>query len=243
MAVVVVRALEVIPAFRCPEPNSVPRPSTWRRARVNRPAFGFLIGRRLEYPVHRFHQHFSGKWFVEREGGAEVLGHAQVVLGVGAAAGHRDDLQCRETLAQFADGFEALLLGHDQVGDDQIEVFVLGQIHRDLAVGGKGRAVAGGVEGIDHRGEQCRVVVDQQNLGHTCVTFTLIRGTGMFSCAPGGARPERASTAEVSAMLSRWKRGSICPFGRVKKNVALSMTTSTVVVGVRCGQRAPADST
>src|SRR5919197_6435634 len=84
--------------------------------------------------------------------GAEAARHAQEVgVADAAAAGDGEDLSLGPRAAQLEDGLDALLLRHDDVGDDEVGTFLVELRQRLDAVGGAAHGVARLLEDLPYR--------------------------------------------------------------------------------------------
>src|SRR5579884_210300 len=96
--------------------------------------------------------------------GRSELGRDRQKVGVAdlAAAGDRDDFHVWRAAAELADGLKPLLLGHDDVGDD--EIGVAGEEHAKAGspIGGKHHLITFAPQNPrDHAAHQGIVVNDQ----------------------------------------------------------------------------------
>ncbi len=86
---------------------------------------------------HGGQQHVGLERLAERGMGAQQPRHFQVLAS--ERSGDGDDSEARHLVAQTVDGFDALLSGHDQIGDQQIHA---SRLH--------GRDRLGAVCGLNH---------------------------------------------------------------------------------------------
>src|SRR6185312_13182825 len=100
-------------------------------------------------------------------GGPQRLHQAQIIAARAVpAARHRDDGQSRIVLADLADGLDAFLHRHDDVGDDEVEFPFLEEAQPLFAVSGADHAEAAALEhALDGKCNQ-RVVIDKKDRRH-----------------------------------------------------------------------------
>ena len=87
-------------------------------------------------------------------------------LNVGLAGDHDDGQQDAEIVQVFEEG-EAVLAGHDHVGEEHVEGLGLDEVEGARGVVADGGGVAGEAEGAGQGRESVGVIVDDQNVGQT----------------------------------------------------------------------------
>lgn len=117
--------------------------------------------------LHRLDHLVEVDRLVEDLGRAKLLGDREEIhRGQLTASGHGDDLAVREGLADLADRFEPLLLGHQDVRDDKFGGVLLHLAHPLQAVAGLIHLISCLREETLHKGANLGFVIDDQYLWH-----------------------------------------------------------------------------
>ena len=100
---------------------------------------------------------------MEDFGCAHFLGYGQKIRSV---TGDCDDGKFGEACAEAGNNFQAVLLGHEDVGDDQFDGVAEELLEAFSAFCGGEGLVAGGAECLFEEVPGVRVVIDDQDSGH-----------------------------------------------------------------------------
>src|SRR5258708_4352947 len=162
----------------------------------------------LQNGVDHVGERVGVKRLAHRVGGADRGRDREVVLLLDpAAARDRDDLLLGQALLDLDDRLDALLVGHDDVADHQIEARVVDRGEP----GGAGLGFADVVALVlEHRADRVAdlgFVVDHQNVGHG-LPFRTAAGLRGHSSSASGSRSIRASSENARVERSRPRRAA-----------------------------------
>jgi hypothetical protein len=130
----------------------------------------------------------GGQRFLEEVESAKARGfdgHFDVGL-----ARHEDDRGLDAGAFELLEEFKAVLAGHDDIGEDEVEGLIADELDRTRSVVANGGFVAGETEGPGEGGQGVGFVVDQKKMG-----FAWHRILSVQNQFPGAANPRRGQTA------------------------------------------------
>jgi hypothetical protein len=112
-------------------------------------------------------QRYPGKWFFEGSLSTHGLGHFQKFCAGATAAGHGDDFNLWVSTFEFRDDIKTGLLGHSDVGYDQICRSFMKAVYSLIAVESLLHVVAFNVQHVGNHFQQWNIIFDQKYIRHT----------------------------------------------------------------------------
>src|SRR5579862_9065425 len=119
---------------------------------------------------HRIAKNRWCKGFFEHRAGAELLGDLKKLYRLGpAATGHSDDFLIGTKLKDLLNRLDPLLIGHNDIGDYQIELRLLEFLHAQYSIGRFDDDVPLWLQRVPHQFPKPGLVINHQDVSHDSV--------------------------------------------------------------------------